>query len=82
MTAVILAVSGLRLIGFASTVFTLKYPAASLMQYVAVGVTIAGCLYAISRGLIIEPPAFLTTAVARVNAWVSQRAGAIAGAAQ
>ena len=36
----------------------------------------------ISRGLIIEPPAFLTTAVAQVNNWVAQRMGAIVGTAQ
>jgi len=40
VTAVILAVSGLRLIGFACTVFALKYPAAAAIQYVAVGGTI------------------------------------------
>ena len=33
IAAVILAVSALRLIGFASTVFTLKYPLAVLVQY-------------------------------------------------
>jgi len=82
VTAVILAVAGLRMIGFASTVFTLKYPAAVLMQYFAVGGTIAASLYVISRGLIIEPPAFLTTAIASVNNWVAQRMGAIVGTAQ
>ena len=82
MTAVILAVSWLRLIGFASTVFTIKYPAAAAIQYFAVGGTIAASLYAISRGLIIEPPAFLTTAIARVNNWVAQRMGAIVRTAQ
>jgi lipopolysaccharide export system permease protein len=82
ITAVILAVSGLRLIGFASTVFTIKYPLAVLVQYFAVGGTIVACLYAISRGLIIEPPAFLTTAVDRIQAWAARRVGAIAGAAR
>jgi lipopolysaccharide export system permease protein len=82
VTAVILAVAGLRLIGFACTVFTLKYPAAAAIQYFAVGGTIAASLYAISRGLIIEPPAFLTTAVAHVNNWVAQRTGAIVRTAQ
>src|SRR5215204_5811624 len=48
VTAVILAVAGLRLIGFACTVFTLKYPVAAMVQYVAVGGTIAASLYAIS----------------------------------
>ena len=52
------------------------------MQYTAVGGTIVACLYAISRGLIIEPPAFLTTAVGQVNEWVTQRVGAISGTAQ
>jgi lipopolysaccharide export system permease protein len=82
MTAVILAVAGLRLVGFASTVFTIKYPAAVAVQYFAVAGTIVASLYAISRGLIIEPPAFLTTAVSRVSNWVSQRTGAIMGTAQ
>ncbi len=82
VTAVILAVAGLRLIGFASTVFTLKYASAALMQYAAVAGTIVACLYAISRGLIIEPPVFLTTAVGRINDWVQQRVGAFAGSAQ
>jgi len=82
IAAVIGAVASLRLIGFASTVFTLKYPAAALMQYAAVGGTIVACLYAISRGLIIEPPVFLTTAVGRINDWVSRRVGTFAGSAQ
>jgi lipopolysaccharide export system permease protein len=82
IAAVIFAVATLRLIGFASTVFALKYPFAVLIQYFAVGGTIAACLYSISRGLIIEPPALLTTAVGRVHEWVAQRVGAIAGAAR
>jgi lipopolysaccharide export system permease protein len=82
MTAVILGVSSLRLIGFTSTVFTLKYPAAALVQYAAVIGTIVSCLYYISRGLIIEPPLFLTTAVARINEWVAKRVGTVAGTAQ
>ncbi len=82
IAAVIFAVSTLRLIGFASTVFTLKYPFAVLIQYCAVGGTIVACLYSISRGLIIEPPAFLTTASGRIQEWVAQRIAAIAGAAR
>ena len=62
--------------------FTLKYPAAAAFQYFAVGSTITACLYAISRGLIIEPPAFLTAAVARINDWAQQRMGAIVRTAQ
>jgi lipopolysaccharide export system permease protein len=82
VTGVILAVSGLRLIGFASTVFTLKYPIAVVFQYLAVAGAIAASLFAISRGLIIEPPAFLTRAVDAASEWVARRTGAIVGSAQ
>jgi len=82
VTGVILAVSGLRLIGFASTVFTLKYPIAVVFQYLAVAGAIAASLLAISRGLIIEPPAFLTRAVDAASEWVARRTGAIVGSAQ
>jgi lipopolysaccharide export system permease protein len=75
ITGVILAVSGLRLIGFASTVFALKYPIAVLVQYVAVAGAMAASLFAISRGLIIEPPAFLTRAVDAASEWLVRRAG-------
>jgi hypothetical protein len=43
--------------------------------------TIGASLYAISRGLIIEPPAFLTRAAAAINEWLERRSGATAGAA-
>jgi lipopolysaccharide export system permease protein len=63
------------LIGFASTVFALKYPIAVLVQYVAVAGAMAASLFAISRGLIIEPPAFLTRAVDAASEWLVRRAG-------
>jgi lipopolysaccharide export system permease protein len=78
ITGVILAVSGLRLIGFASTVFTLKYPAAVLFQYVAVAGAIIASSFAISRGLIIEPPVFLTKTVDAIGEWFVRRTGATA----
>jgi lipopolysaccharide export system permease protein len=79
---VILAVSGLRLLGFASMVFTLKYPIAALVQYVAVIGTMVASLYAISRGLIIEQPAFLGKAINAISEWLVRRAGAIMKPAQ
>ena len=82
ITGVILAVSGLRLIGFASTVFTVRYPIAVAVQYAAVTGTIGASLYAISRGLNIEPPAFLTNAVDATKEWVARHVGAIARPAQ
>ena len=74
--------SGLRLVGFASTVFTIKYPLAALVQYLAIGGTMVACLYAIKRGLIIEPPAFLTTAAGRIQDWITRHVTALAGAAR
>jgi lipopolysaccharide export system permease protein len=82
LSMVILAVAWLRLIGFASTVFTLKYPMAVLVQYTAVFGTIAASLFAVSRGLIIEQPAFLTKAINATNEWFARRARAIAKPAQ
>ena len=76
LTAVILSVSALRLIGFACTVFTIKYPIAVLVQYTTVAGSIAASLFVISRGLIIEPPAFLTRSVDAVTEWFARRMGA------
>jgi lipopolysaccharide export system permease protein len=76
LTAVILSVAALRLIGFACTVLTIKYPMAVLVQYGAVLGSMAASLFAISRGLIIEPPAILTKAIDTIGEWFVRRAGA------
>jgi lipopolysaccharide export system permease protein len=82
VTAVILCVATLRLIGFASTVFAVNYPFAAAVQYLAVAGALASGLYVISRGLIIEPPAALSNAVNAAGEWMLRRAGAIAGSTQ
>jgi lipopolysaccharide export system permease protein len=82
MTAVILGVSALRLAGFASTVFSLKYPIAVAFQYVAVAATIVAGLVTIARGHIVEPPEFLTQTVAAVGDWLARRGARFARAAQ
>jgi lipopolysaccharide export system permease protein len=82
LSAVILSVAWLRLIGFACTVLTVKYPLAILVQYTAVFGAMAASLYAISSGLIIEPPAVLTRAVNTVGRWFARRTGAVAEPAQ
>jgi lipopolysaccharide export system permease protein len=81
VTAVILGVSAVRLVGFASTVFAINYPFAVAFEYAAVAGATAASLYAISRGLIIEPPVFLTRAVETAGQWLARR-GAIVGLAQ
>jgi len=80
--AVILSVAWLRLIGFTCTVLTVKYPVAALVQYTAVFGAMAASLYAISSGLIIEPPAVLTRAVSTIGRWFERRTGPVAEPAQ
>ena len=67
LVAVIAGVAGLRMIGFASTVFGMKNPWALPLQYVALA---AACWYgvtAITRGTIIEPPAFVLNSISAIN---------------
>ena len=78
---VILTVAALRLIGFACTVLTVKSAFAPLIQYTAIFGSMAASLHAISRGIIIEPPAFLTGGFDTIRGWIERRIGAIARAA-
>ncbi len=57
------AVASLRMIGFASIVFGVHMPLAIIAQYVALIATVGFGLWAIGRGIIIEPPAFVSNAV-------------------
>jgi lipopolysaccharide export system permease protein len=78
MTGVVLGVAALRLIGFASTVMGVRYPLALTFQYLALAGALAGGLYAIARGLIIEAPVAVTSAFNAASEWLMRRAGAIA----
>lgn len=82
IVGVIMAVSGLRLVGFASTVFTINYAFAAAIQYVAVAGAMGASLYSIKNGLIIEPPAFLTRSVDAIREWIEHRTGAVLRSAQ
>ena len=73
MVGAITAVALLRLTGFVSTVFGASAPWMLSLQYVAFVVAFAGGLFVIKRGLILEPPAFLTNWVAALNARFAQR---------
>jgi lipopolysaccharide export system permease protein len=75
MVAVIAAVSALRMIGFASTVVGLTVPFALTWQYIAVTATFVLCGYAISRGLILEPPATLLRIGDAWSEWLVRRSG-------
>lgn len=50
----------LRLIGFASTVFGTTIPWLLPLQYVAIAVAFGAGYFVIHRGVILEPPAFIT----------------------
>lgn len=73
MLAVIGNVALVRLIGFVSTVVGVNYAPALALQYIAVFGAIAAGSYAISRGMIIEPPAFLTDTLTSAFERLAQR---------
>ena len=67
----------LRLIGFACTVFGVKVPAVLVFEYFAVIGTIVVGYFAIARGVILEPPAFLLNAQNAVTAYFARRDAAV-----
>ena len=73
MVGAISGVALLRLIGFASTVFGATTPWMLSLQYVGFAIALGGGLFVIHRGLILEPPAFLTNWLAALSARVTQR---------
>lgn len=73
MIGAIGGVALLRLIGFASTVFGANTPWMLSLQYVGFAIALGGGLFVIQRGLIIEPPAFLTNWLNALTARIAQR---------
>jgi lipopolysaccharide export system permease protein len=63
----------LRLVGFASTVFGATVPWMLGLQYIALVVAFVSGYLVIRRGLILEPPAFLTRLIAAVTERFTQR---------
>lgn len=57
------AVVALRFLGFAATILAVNMPIAIILQYLVVATAIGLSIWAIGRGIIIEPPAFITNAV-------------------
>jgi lipopolysaccharide export system permease protein len=64
----ILAVFGLRMIGFACSVMTVRTPMAAVVQYSMLFLGIAVGVWVIIAGVVIEPPAGLMEAINRSNA--------------
>lgn len=74
LAGAISVVALLRLLGFVVIVLSVNYPLAPYIQYAALAVAMALGLYAIDRGLIIEPPAFLTNALNAIGRRLTRRA--------
>jgi len=64
----ILAVFGLRMIGFACSVMTVRTPMAAVVQYGMLFLGIAVGVWVIIAGVVIEPPAGFIDAINRSNA--------------
>jgi lipopolysaccharide export system permease protein len=73
LVSAVVAVTLLRFTGFASMVFGIKFPPALAAQYVVLFAVCGGGLRAISRGTIIEPPAFITNAIAMLTERLTRR---------
>jgi lipopolysaccharide export system permease protein len=71
----IFAVFGLRMIGFACSVMTVKSPGAALVQYSMLFGSIAIGLWMILGGIVVEPPAALMEAINRSNARIARLFG-------
>jgi lipopolysaccharide export system permease protein len=71
----IVAVFGLRMIGFACSVLTVKNPAAALVQYAMLFSSIGLGLWMIVGGVVVEPPAALIEAINRSNARLARLFG-------
>jgi len=73
LVGAISVVAVLRLFGFVVIVLAPNYPAAPYFQYAALAAAMAFGLYAIDRGLIIEPPAVLTNAMTAIGQLFARR---------
>jgi hypothetical protein len=78
IAAAIGAVAALRLLGFGCTVIGVHIPAALAVQYLVLAAAIGFGLLAISRGMIIEPPAFITQLATALTERIARRTGATA----
>jgi type IV secretory pathway TrbD component len=77
-----LAVSVLRGIGFIGTILGAQRPITLLIPYLAIAFTFVFGTWAVLRGLIIEPPAFVTNTITALADGLSRRTAATSGQAQ
>jgi lipopolysaccharide export system permease protein len=65
-----------RLVGFTSTIVGVNYPAFLSVQFIVAGIATIGGLYAIRRGVGIEPPAFVKGWLNALSARISRHTAA------
>jgi lipopolysaccharide export system permease protein len=68
MGSSIMAVFGLRMVGFACSVMAVKSELAAPFQYLMLALAICASLWIIAGGIVIEPPAALLEAINKSNA--------------
>jgi lipopolysaccharide export system permease protein len=73
LAVTVLGITGLRFLGFAAVVFAVQRPLAILIMYGSLLGAGAWAAFAITRGAVIEPPAFLTMAVTAVTERLARR---------
>ncbi len=73
MLGAIAWVALLRLIGFVSTVFGASIPWLLPLQYIAVAIAFGAGYFVIRRGVILEPPAFITNGITALTERIVKR---------
>jgi lipopolysaccharide export system permease protein len=79
LAGALLVISALRGIGFFGSVTGASKPFALIIPYAAIAIVIALGTWGILRGVIIEPPAFVTRAVDRLIEGITRRAAKVMG---
>jgi lipopolysaccharide export system permease protein len=79
LVGALVAISILRSIGFVGALAGSNTPVALAIPYIAIAVVIALGIWGIARGVIIEPPAFVTRAVDVLVEGVTRRAAKMLG---
>jgi lipopolysaccharide export system permease protein len=69
----VLGIASLRLIGFAAIVFAVHRPVAILLMYGSLIGTLGWAIFAISRGAVIEPPAFVNVVITALTERLGRR---------
>jgi len=72
-------VAALRGLGFVGMIAGVNAPFALVLPYLALIATFVLGYFAISRAIIIEPPAFVTNAITAITERIAQRTGALMG---